>query len=142
VKVSPAKPLDFYSIDIYSGRMLSIFAARRGGLGLRNAQCSYDELYRKYHDARDRVEEPDEYGRRGEFCRLLIYKEEGNPATALPSAATANYQHPEHKRPSDDVGPATTGSFACDLPRWFFYFILRFGTIFKRARVDPLTASR
>jgi hypothetical protein len=89
---------------IYSGRMLSIFAARRGGLGLRNAQCSYDELYRKYHDARDRVEEPDEYGRRGEFCRLLIYKEEGNPATALPSAATANYQHPEHKRPSDDVG--------------------------------------
>jgi hypothetical protein len=35
---------------------------------------------------------------------LLIYKEEGIPANALPSATAANYQHPEHKRPSDDVG--------------------------------------
>src|SRR6266404_5231506 len=100
-EVSPANRWTLFHRD--SGRMLSIFAARHGS-GLRNAQSSHDQLYRKYHDARDGVEEPDEYGRRGEFCRLLIYKEEGNPATALPSAATANYQHPEHKRPSDDVG--------------------------------------
>jgi len=62
-----------------------------------------EETDHKYHDARRGVEEPDDYSALGEVLRAFSDHQEGDPATSLPSAATADYQHPEQKRPSDDV---------------------------------------